>query len=452
MLVAKSGQATTNGQEGTAAVAEGTTQNTAQEGHPLRLTTRRQSSQTQKQEAMEATTVTSTSVTERKRQDGDDREQPPPSDDGDLGESKTVSQAPVKTEIVWTQRVLFVFLHAGAACGLYCALFTAKWQTSLRRRRPHSADKRAFGGEQANADKKYTQDDANRIVCLVIDDFARLIGMISCRNVMAKQTRGTFIGLGISGVGSSVAAHRLWCHRTFKAKLPLRILLMVANCFALQNDIYEWTRDHRLHHKYSDTTADPHNINRGFFFAHMGWLMCKKHPEVFRKGATIDCSDVLADPVVAFQRKYYVPLVTFFCFVLPTLVPMWLVGETFWNAHLVNGLLRYTVSLHMTWLVNSAAHTWGYRPYDKHIAPTENPAMAFGLFGEGFHNFHHAFPQDYKSSEFGPLLNPATIFIDLMAYIGQAYDLKTTPKHLIQKRIERTGDEKQHFLKAFVPT
>lgn len=344
---------------------------------------------------MTTTTVTSTSVTERKRQDGDDREQqPPPCDDGDLDESKTVSQAPFKTEIVWRNVWLFVFLHAGAAAGLYCAIFTAKWQTSLL----------------------------------------------------------AFIGLGISGVGSSVAAHRLWCHRTFKAKLPLRILLMVANCFALQNDIYEWTRDHRLHHKYSDTDADPHNINRGFFFAHMGWLMCKKHPEVFRKGATIDCSDVLADPVVAFQRKYYVPLVTFFCFVLPTLVPMWLVGETFWNAHLVNGLLRYTVSLHMTWLVNSAAHTWGYRPYDKHIAPTENPAMAFGLFGEGFHNFHHSFPQDYKSSEFGPLLNPATIFIDLMAYIGQAYDLKTTPKHLIQKRIERTGDEKQHYLKAFVPT
>ncbi|KAK8768716.1 acyl-CoA Delta-9 desaturase-like isoform X1 [Amblyomma americanum] len=343
---------------------------------------------------MTTSAVTTASVTERKKHDGDVQERQPQRDNSSDPESEAVSQEPYKTEIVWRNVFLFLFLHIGAACGLYCALFTAKWQT----------------------------------------------------NLMA------FIGLGISGVGSSVAAHRLWCHRTFKAKLPLRIVLMMANCFALQNDIYEWTRDHRVHHKYSDTDADPHNINRGFFFAHMGWLMCKKHPEVFRKGATVDCSDVLADPVVAFQRKFYVPLVTFFCFILPTWVPMWLVGETFWNAHLVNAMLRYTVSLHMTWLVNSAAHTWGYRPYDKDIHPTENPAISFGLFGEGFHNFHHTFPQDYKSSEFGPLLNPATIFIDLMAKIGQAYDLKTTPKHLIEKRIERTGDKKQHIMRAFVST
>ena len=53
---------------------------------------------------------------------------------------------------------------------------------------------------------------------------------------------------------------------------------------ALQNDIYEWCRDHRVHHKYSETNADPHNSRRGFFFAHMGWLMLKKHPDVREKG------------------------------------------------------------------------------------------------------------------------------------------------------------------------
>ena len=48
----------------------------------------------------------------------------------------------------------------------------------------------------------------------------------------------------------------------FQAKLPLRIALMIANCIAAQNDLYEWVRDHRVHHKYSDTNADPHNISR----------------------------------------------------------------------------------------------------------------------------------------------------------------------------------------------
>lgn len=59
---------------------------------------------------------------------------------------------------------------------------------------------------------------------------------------------------------------------------------MISNTIALQNDIYEWCRDHRVHHKYSETDADPHDSRRGFFFAHMGWLMCRKHPAVKEKG------------------------------------------------------------------------------------------------------------------------------------------------------------------------
>ena len=75
--------------------------------------------------------------------------------------------------------------------------------------------------------------------------------------------------------------------------------------FFLQNHIYEWARDHRVHHKYSETDADPHNATRGFFFSHVGWLLCKKHPEVKKKGVTIDCNDLLLDPIVRFQMRYF---------------------------------------------------------------------------------------------------------------------------------------------------
>jgi Fatty-acid desaturase len=62
-------------------------------------------------------------------------------------------------------------------------------------------------------------------------------------------------------------------------------------------------RDHRVHHKFSETDADPHNSHRGFFFAHVGWLMQTKHPEVLRNGKMIDMTDILEDPVVAFHQK-----------------------------------------------------------------------------------------------------------------------------------------------------
>lgn len=65
----------------------------------------------------------------------------------------------------------------------------------------------------------------------------------------------------------------------------------------------EWVRDHRVHHKFSETDADPHNAKRGFFFAHVGWLMMKRHPEVIRKGKTVDISDLFEDPIVAFHER-----------------------------------------------------------------------------------------------------------------------------------------------------
>ena len=72
---------------------------------------------------------------------------------------------------------------------------------------------------------------------------------------------------------------------------------------SLQNDIVEWSRDHRAHHKYSETDGDPHNAKRGFFFAHMGWLLVRKHPDVKAKGRLLDVSDLIADPVCSFQRR-----------------------------------------------------------------------------------------------------------------------------------------------------
>lgn len=79
--------------------------------------------------------------------------------------------------------------------------------------------------------------------------------------------------------------------------------ITVFNRFNLQNSLFDWVRDHRVHHKYSETDADPHNSNRGFFFAHVGWLMMRKHPQVIRKGKQLDFSDLFQDPVFVFGQK-----------------------------------------------------------------------------------------------------------------------------------------------------
>lgn len=247
-----------------------------------------------------------------------------------------------------------------------------------------------------------------------------------------------------SGLGVTAGAHRYFAHKSYKAKLPFRITLMLFNCMSMQNDLLEWCRDHRVHHKYTETEADPHNAKRGFFFAHIGWLMMKKHPQIFIKGKNIDISDLRGDPVVMFQHRHYLKLCFLFSVFLPTTIPCLFWGESPVVAFFVLFLFRYVMTLHSTWFVNSAAHLWGDRRYDGTINPSDNRFVCFAAIGEGWHNYHHTFPYDYATSEWGPRLNMTTIIIDLMAMFGLVYDRKQVSQEAINRVRKRLGDLSKH--------
>jgi len=306
----------------------------------------------------------------------------------DVPEIFEVDQIPSETkrvyrrQIVWINVVWYIALHAAALYGFYVAIFHSMWTTLA----------------------------------------------------------WSYLQYLLGGLGITAGAHRLWAHRSYKAKAPLRFILTIFNCMALQNDVIEWVRDHRVHHKFSETDADPHNATRGMFFAHMGWLMVKKHPDVIKKGKQIDLSDLYNDKLLVFQRKFYYPLAIFLCFIMPTLVPMYFWGESFWTAYFTAGVFRYTWLLHCTWAINSIAHMIGNRPYDKNINPRQNITAALITLGEGWHNYHHTFPFDYRASEFPYTLNVTTAFIDCFALIGWAYDRKEVSKESIEKRKIRCGD------------
>jgi len=60
--------------------------------------------------------------------------------------------------------------------------------------------------------------------------------------------------------------------------------------------------------------------------------------------------------------------------------------------------------------------------------------------GEGAHNYHHAFPWDYKTGDVGHNQYVVTAFLNFMAWIGWAYDLKTVSQDIVMARVRRTGD------------
>lgn len=186
----------------------------------------------------------------------------------------------------------------------------------------------------------------------------------------------------VFSLGITAGAHRLFTHKTYKANAALKILLITIQALSLQRSVYTWVRDHRIHHKYMDTNADPHNSRRGFFFSHIGWLLVKSHPDVKKFGLTIDRSDIKADPYVMFQDRNH-NLFVVLAIIVSTLIPWFLLGESLKVSFFYAFLFRYVFSLHSTWLINSAAHFYGDKPYDVNLSATENNLVKLFAAGEG---------------------------------------------------------------------
>jgi len=228
-------------------------------------------------------------------------------------------------------------------------------------------------------------------------------------------------------LGITAGAHRLWTHSSYKAKLPARIIMMIANSIANQKCIYNWVRIHRTHHAYADTDGDPHNINRGFFYAHMGWLLCKTPVAVIEKYKLCNLRDLNEDFVVMFQYALDPWWNLFWCFVVPGIYG-YIVYGSFLTGFLILGVARWIFVLHVTWTINSVAHTFGSRNYDPNIRAANSLIESIISGGEGSHNFHHKYPYDYTTSEH-PLIsdfdwNPTKYYIDFLYAIGQATCLK----------------------------
>lgn len=162
---------------------------------------------------------------------------------------------------------------------------------------------------------------------------------------------------------------------------------------AFQGSIKWWVVRHRLHHRYTDTDSDPYSADRGLFHSHMGWIFVKPH---YPKIKLIDQSDLNADPIVRYQHKYFVPLSVTFGLALPALVGKLWLGDT-WMGFLWGGLVARVAIWHCTFLINSLAHYIGDRFYSTDVSARGNFILAMLTNGEGFHNYHHAFPCDYRN-------------------------------------------------------
>lgn len=258
---------------------------------------------------------------------------------------------------------------------------------------------------------------------------------LSCLCCPVLQLLLALIFYLISTVSITAGSHRLWAHKSYDATKPMQFLLMLGTCISNQGSIFGWAQDHRLHHRHTDTDKDPHNAERGFFYSHIGWLLLEEPQSVTEARKRVSVKDLLHSTLVMFQHHHYLKLALPACFLLPAMLGLlWNDG---WGAFWIAGFLRYVLSLHATWLVNSAAHAWGTRPYLPFILSSQNWLVSIFAVGEGWHNYHHAYPFDYSASEFGfKHINLTTGILDVAARIGWVSNRRRAPIHKKQVPME----------------
>jgi stearoyl-CoA desaturase (Delta-9 desaturase) len=188
----------------------------------------------------------------------------------------------------------------------------------------------------------------------------------------------------------------------------------------VQNSALNWVNNHRIHHSRVDRDGDPYNIKRGFLWAHIGWVLYRAPvPELKR------VRDLQTDRLVMWQHQHYVPLAIGMGAVLPMAIgALW--GDPM-GALLIAGFLRLVAQYHATFATNSVAHCLGARPYDRSTSARDNFFTALFTFGEGYHNFHHRFENDYRNGVRPWHFDPTKWLIFALWCVGAASDLRRAP-------------------------
>ncbi|MFI5003642.1 MAG: acyl-CoA desaturase [Solirubrobacterales bacterium] len=235
----------------------------------------------------------------------------------------------------------------------------------------------------------------------------------------------------LTGAGITVGFHRLFTHRSFKTSRPVRAVFAVLGSAAVEGPLIEWVSTHRMHHRFSDRSGDPHSPHAdraagwrgalgGLFHAHVGWM--------FRGGDRADperySKDLLADPVIrAVDRMFgvWVLLGLALAFGLGVALTGSVVGGL--TGLLWGGAVRILVLHHATFSINSLCHFFGRRRFDTGDESRNLAWLALPTFGEAWHNNHHAFPTSAHHGLTRWQVDPGGWLIDGLERVGLAWDV-----------------------------
>jgi stearoyl-CoA desaturase (delta-9 desaturase) len=232
----------------------------------------------------------------------------------------------------------------------------------------------------------------------------------------------------LTGLSITLGYHRLFSHLSFKAKTPVRLATLLFGACAFENSVLDWCSDHRKHHKHVDHDDDPYDISKGFFWAHIGWLLFKLGPEM----PMDNVNDLKRDRYIMWQHHWCTTIAFVFGLGFPTLLGfLWNGWVGALGGFLIPGVLRVFAVQHSTFFINSVCHTVGNQPYSARCSARDSAIMALFTFGEGYHNYHHEFQHDYRNGVKKTNFDPTKWTIWTLEKLGLVSDLRRVPDEKI---------------------
>jgi stearoyl-CoA desaturase (delta-9 desaturase) len=268
---------------------------------------------------------------------------------------------------------------------------------------------------------------------------AHLLAALAVLYVIFVRFSWWSLGLGIfygwiCSLSITAGYHRLFAHPTHRAHAVLRAIYLFFGAASIQNSALKWSSDHRIHHGKVDREEDPYNIKKGFWWAHIGWVLHKAPKSNFK-----NVPDLKKDPLVMWQHNHYLLTAILSTGVLPFLLGL-LWGDPI-GALLIAGFLRLILEWHSTFSINSVAHVIGRRPYSLTNSARDSFLTALVTLGEGYHNFHHRFANDYRNGVRWFHFDPTKWWVWTLSKLHLTWDLRRVPKEAIQNAREKVKAE-----------
>jgi fatty-acid desaturase len=250
----------------------------------------------------------------------------------------------------------------------------------------------------------------------------------------------------ITGLGLTLGYHRLFAHRAFDVPKWLEHLIAISGYLAIQRGPIFWVAMHRLHHRYSDIPGrDPHTPREGLLHVHFGWIQRRRRDVWEREIYTRLAPDLIRDPLYLFLDSETRDYAAYFSLLVSSYIAGGLLGGigktgVWFDPHNAMcffvwvGLLNRVAVLHAFGLINSMCHIIGTRPFKTPGQDTSmnNALVSFLIFGEGWHNNHHAHPRSARQGLRWYQWDPAWYVISLLKLLGLARNVHVPSREAIQ--------------------